>query len=271
MATRSDPILRAKNPDRVYYAEGVMLSAEDFVAEQTYHRGRLARSLRHLGGFGTIAGLNVSIVGAGPGHPEETVEVTAGLAIDRAGRVIEVPRKACLRLQRWFDDPELTATLTPAFKPGGDLEGNMVADVFVAFHECERGRTPAFASGPYDALDATTPSRVRDAYELKLILRQEDAPPVPKDPFENVKSAAAGGTVKDLQDALLAVDFENPPTPVECVAKQDQTSVLLARLTLPVQRDSLAARPTRRAGATWNNYVRPFAYPAHLLARWNGL
>ncbi len=271
MATRTDPILTSNTPDRVYYASGVMLSADDFIAEQTYHRGRLARSLRNLSGFGTVAGLNVSIDPPGAGHPDETVEVTAGLAIDRVGRVIEIPRKSCLRLQRWFDEPDLTVHLTPAFKPGGALDGNVIVDVFVGFHECERGRTPAFAAGPFDALDATTPSRVRDAYELKLILRLEDAPPLPKDPFDAVKAAAAGGTRADIQAALLAVDFENPPTPVEYVAIQDQTSVLLARITLPVTRGAVGARPTRKAGAAVNNQLRPFAYPAALLARWSDL
>src|SRR2546423_2989582 len=102
MATRTDPILDSKNPDRVFYATGVMLSADDFIAEQTYHRGRLARTLSNLNGFGTIGGLKVAIVPPGPGQPDETVAVTAGLALDRIARVIELPRKACLRLQRWF-------------------------------------------------------------------------------------------------------------------------------------------------------------------------
>src|SRR3954464_7895234 len=145
MATQTDPILASKTADRVFYAEGVMLSADDFMAEQTYHRGRLARSLLNLCGFGTVAGLNVSIVPPGADHPDETVQVTAGLAIDRAGRVIEVTREACLRLQRWFDEPSLTDSLTPAFKPTGATDGSVKVDVFLTFHECERGRTPAFA------------------------------------------------------------------------------------------------------------------------------
>lgn len=269
MASRTDPILTSTTPDRVYYASGVMLSADDFIAEQTYHRGRLARALRHLGGFGTVVGLNVSVVAAAAGHPDETVEVTPGLAIDRVGRVIEVPRRACLRLQRWFDEPDLH--LTAGFKPGGALDGNIVVDLFVSFHECERGRTPAFASGPFDALDATTPSRLRDAYKLDLFVRSEDAPPLPQDPFGGVKSAAAGGTKADFENALLAVDFENPPAPVEYVANQDQTSVLLARITLPVARTAVGARPTRKAGTTVDNHVRPFVYPWPLLGRWSGL
>ena len=44
-AERIDP-LKAKQqpPDRVFYATGVLLDAEDFSAEQTYHRAQLARA-----------------------------------------------------------------------------------------------------------------------------------------------------------------------------------------------------------------------------------
>jgi hypothetical protein len=38
----------------------------------------------------------------------------------------------------------------------------VIADVFLNFVVCERGKTPAFASGPFDALDAIAPSRLRD-------------------------------------------------------------------------------------------------------------
>ena len=54
-----DPLTGAYTPERVNYATGIMLQADDFEAEQTYHRGRLAQLMRHLMGFGTLAGLKV--------------------------------------------------------------------------------------------------------------------------------------------------------------------------------------------------------------------
>ena len=54
-----DPLEAAPPAERVNYATGVLLDAEDFRDEQTYHRGRLATALRHLAGFGTVAGLRV--------------------------------------------------------------------------------------------------------------------------------------------------------------------------------------------------------------------
>jgi hypothetical protein len=54
--TRADALEAAERPDRPFYATGVLLDAEDFLDEQTYHRGRLARALAYLHGTGTIAG-----------------------------------------------------------------------------------------------------------------------------------------------------------------------------------------------------------------------
>ena len=45
----------------------------------------------------------------------------------------------------------------------------------------QRGKTPAFAVGPFDATDAVVPSRLRDEYELRLVPRPHGTvvPPVP--------------------------------------------------------------------------------------------
>jgi hypothetical protein len=83
----ADPIETAPPPERVNYATGVLLDAADFRDEQTYHRGRLARALRYLVGFGTIAGLRVVPPAATDAELELRVE--PGLAIDRYGRLIE--------------------------------------------------------------------------------------------------------------------------------------------------------------------------------------
>ena len=47
----------------------------------------------------------------------------------------------------------------------------VIADVFVRFVTCRQALTPAFASGPFDALDAVQTSRLRDAFEVHLVLR----------------------------------------------------------------------------------------------------
>ena len=47
-------------PERVNYATGVLLGAEDFAAEQLYTRARMGRAFAALYGHGTMAGLRVS-------------------------------------------------------------------------------------------------------------------------------------------------------------------------------------------------------------------
>src|SRR4051812_40120577 len=98
-----DPLARGVMPDRVFYATGVLLDAEDFLDEQTYHRGRLARALAYLDGSGTVAGLRVEVRPASE-DPDEELVIHPGLAIDRIGRLIEVPSARCLRLRNWFDN-----------------------------------------------------------------------------------------------------------------------------------------------------------------------
>ena len=197
MTTTPDPLAAPPGsdshaqPDRVFYAAGVLLDAPDFAAEQLYHRGRLARSLAYLHGSGTISGLKVlfqSAVAPGesglvdpddptseqvfPDGREARILVQPGLAVDRLGRLIEVPGAACLRLQPWLEDlraskteAELNTFVHPQsgeadttisrgssampISVSGDNRG-IVADIFIRFRICEAGgRTPAFASGPF--------------------------------------------------------------------------------------------------------------------------
>jgi hypothetical protein len=157
-----DPVLAAAAPDRPFYELGVMLDADDFVDEQTYHRGRLARALAALHGPGTVAGLEVEFV---PRRPESSpgandarapeLRVTPGLAIDHFGRLIELLLPVCIDLDRWWgpetldddtdaDTRERVESQRRAYKPA---LGGLIADVFVRFVACGREPTPAFARG----------------------------------------------------------------------------------------------------------------------------
>jgi hypothetical protein len=361
MKPLSDPLLRKTASERLHYATGELLGADDFRDEQTYHRRQLARALLHQYGSGTLAGLRVVarhrpahgylsngafaigdttisvdtgtgtilagevitfagdsieylvaralasnvVTIASPGlraavadntaitvqAPDEMhLEVRPGLALDRAGRLIEVPREACLRLRRWFD---FIAAQPPdsALLDAGDLraafrDGAVVADIFLAFHPCDRGYTPAFASGPFDALDASQPSRVRDAYELSLVLRTEANPPTAFDPWAGI----AGGTVEDRLAAAHEVSLDAwdtlalPPSDHvgdwhENPAGFDPTAVLLARLRIPsapapnaasapVPDWSAAAWPNESANL--DNTVRNFLLPPAAIRRVTG-
>jgi len=264
MSELTDPLSQAPAADRVAYATGVLLDAQDFRDEQTYHRGRLARALVAFCGPGTLTGLKVVPPELNrPLNVPEILSVTPGLAIDRLGRLIEVPRRACLNLADWWDgrsDSELA---------GGydDAQTGVVADVFLAFHPCERGKTPAFASGPFDATDAAVPSRIRDGYQLALIVRQEGKPaPLPVSPWPDLSGAPdAVARQRLLADRIL----DGLEEPREYPTGMDHTPVFLARVVIPADRGAAGKdRPKRRAEAVRaDNYKRVFIYPAAAMAR----
>lgn len=258
MSTRKDPLMTERDPDRLFYALGALLDKDDFTREQTYHRGRLSRGLAYLHGTGTVAGLDVSIEDR---DSEDVLMVSAGMALDRLGRIVEVPRAACLRVARWFDgllaDPLGSDSLANSFRTGsgGDPDG-VIVDVFVKFMVCERGKQPAFASGNFEALDAIAPSSLRDSYQLELVVREEASLPLPDSGYPDL----AGLSAQQVREAIVQYKLRDAwkestawtgPGRVlqkmpEHSPRQDGTEVLLARLIVPatnppLQRDSNVA------------------------------
>jgi hypothetical protein len=322
MSTTFDPLTAGPGsaeraqPDRLFYAAGVLLDAPDLAAEQLYHRGRLARSLAYLNGSGTVSGLRVQFQSAlAPGDRDPTdlidptdpasgrlypegrearILVQPGLAIDRLGRLIEVSSAACLRLQPWLDEqspaqleqathPQGSAADTLITRPGSPnaitvspANRGIVADIFIRFQICEAGgRTPAFAAGAFDATNANVPARLRDSYELNLILRPEATADLPTELPQSPWQSAT--TLNELQTAVFesweettddwAIDQtgQNRPEPrAEHAVSQDTTAVLLARLLiLPGDADT-----GRALAAQVDNYSRSFVYPNGAIASW---
>jgi hypothetical protein len=307
---RIDPLAkRPEGPDRVFYATGVLLDAEDFEAEQVYHRARLARALAYAHGTGTVAGLGVVWEEEdSDGKTVDRVRVEPGIAIDRVGRIIEVPGPACIRLRPWYDaqkDGDLadsyhdSVPITPdkltrtkgkwTIEAGGvadsiELKG-VIVDVFVRFMSCERGKTPAFASGPFDATDAVQPSRLRDGYELTLVPRVNDPSehlPKPAWPALDGVTDPAQRRLR-LQDAILGhwpegSDYWTADGVLAGVSEHlksvDPTAVFLARMVLPAttQLADVAhpvTRPVRDSEqpVRVNNHLRSFVYTAGALAQ----
>jgi hypothetical protein len=273
ISTEKDPLDGALAPERVFYALGNLLSVDDFTAEQTYHRGRLARALSFIDGSGTVAGLKVDY--QGPRGPDEEIVARPGVAIDRLGRIIEVPRDACIRLDKWYA-AQSASDLVQGFHAAA---GGVIVDVFLRFIACERGLTPAFATGPFDATDFVSPSRLRDGYQLSLVIRKEGVPPLPQNLWPDL---AAEPDLAKRRTAIQQAIFDSFAAPThhrdglgnlvplaEHADGQDPSSLFLARFVVPAASGN---PPLRTVGdIVPDNSSRPFVYPTGALARWVGV
>ena len=260
-------------PDRVFYDTGVLLDAEDFRDEQTYHRGRLARArwptwaarARWSGCASACSGLRP----AGD-------QVGGGLAVDRLGRLIEVPRPgACALRPGW----RRRATMRCAPRSG---RRGVVADLYLRWVARGRGATPAFAHGAYDATDAIAPARVRDAFPLRPGAAAEAAADpaapnfLPEARFAALRSVAAAERAAALREALRdgSNDALARPDGAALVPLRehgpgvDPASVFIARLRLPAVAGD--ARPDidldALADEHVDNHSRCFVLPNDLTA-----
>ncbi len=285
MEKDKDTMLQQEEPDRLHYATGVLLGAEDFQAEQDYHRSRLARALTYAMGYGTLAGLEVKHEPAqesdtdGSTHDERLL-IKPGMAIDRLGRLIEVTSTRCLKLVDWYRDQPIDA-LRQAWHASGtfwsDSPSGVAADLFIRFVVCKRGKTPAFASSAFDTFDSVTAARLRDGFELKLELRQETDPPEPQPQWQDFTST---GDSKKLRQAIYDAwqqgntsTTAHYPDPSLYLPEQDTSALFLARILLPADQGASGSPPVRRITeqVVVRDELRPFVLTANALANWLGI
>lgn len=292
-AEEADALAASVSPDRPYHETGVLLGADDFRDEQTYHRARLARALAYLSGGGTLIGLRAVIQSNADATLHE-VKVLPGLAIDRLGRLIEVPRAWCLRLENWW-----AARSADELRAAHGAQG-VVVDLFLRFAAVARGRTPSFAQGAFDATDALVPNRLRDAFRFDLVLRPDakDAPQasmLPMTRFAALRGVAEAERAVALAEALLdgwaignahAHDLARPdsvtlPPLAEHgagLSMVDTMSIFLARLRIPTLESPEAVAPTAKPTVDFaaldaesiDNRSRRFVVPADAIAALQG-
>jgi hypothetical protein len=264
--------------DRVFYETGIALDKNSFRADQDYHRGRLARALAFQSGAGTLSGLKVTW-----DTPTDEIMVSKGIAVDRVGRLVEIRQDACIRLPRWLEGWKTSElrfynATQAAAAVGGTPPAGVIADVYLRFAVCERGFTPAFATGPFDSLDAVAPSRLRDAYELKLIARAEDTPPLPVNRWASLKGATDTNRKQLVHDAIVGgyqpIDPTAPnsalPTDNATDSKFyfDPNAVFLARVVVPATANASPDGPPARTtdAPLIVDGDRPFIYTTNALA-----
>ena len=274
MTVRDDRPHREIWPERLAYSTGMLLDETDFSTEQSYHRSRLARALFYLHGHGTIGGLNVVFEEG----PPRLVKVQPGLAVDRIGRLVEVPEARCLRIDHWYkqqaEDAASKSALENSFTLGaGGTPDSIVTDVFLGFRECERGKRPAFATGNFDALDAVGPSRLRDSYELTMITRPaSSALPVPERNLPDLGGGnfeARRGRLDEakrldgwLEDTLWDPNDQDLIPGPEHLPGQNPSDLLLARLMIPSIDGTPPTYNTSVPPPDPDNSIRAMAYSA---------
>jgi hypothetical protein len=270
----------------------VLLNADDFIAEQNYHRGRLARALGYLNGEGTVAGLKASheaevpAVDPDPGR-DERILIAPGLAVDRLGRLIEVSQDLCLRIGKWYTEKaeDDALALTNSWHDVGrlwtDSISGVVVDIFIRFLACERGKTPSFAYGPFDSIDAVSAARLRDGYAVELILREEADPALPQSSGPDLLALAESERPQALREHIFnawheASDYDQLDrlrNKAEHALEQDATSLFLARMLIPADEPVAGETPVRRLAETpvIRNDLRQFVITGNALAAMLGI
>ncbi len=215
--------------------------------------------------------------------------VTAGLAVDRVGRLIDVPRTVCILLNNWLAQQiacwqKQLANPQPGQPAMADPNlaihnGSLVCDVFATFVPCTQGLTPCFASeDDYDATDAFSPNQLLDSFAMQLVLRTDATPLTPVDPWKSSGALAASGSAitaaneTTLQNLLLSAAAGPAAAAVEYPPSFDTSSVFLARIQIAATAGASGQPPVYNlAQVSINNNSRLFLYPAGLLARLIGL
>jgi hypothetical protein len=111
---------------RVNYFTGRLLTAEDFGAEQEYHREKSRLHNRRLHGSGVVRGLTASLTG---GTSRPAITVKPGVGIDPAGNELEldaersltigVKARAFVVMLRYVERP---VAPVPSLGTGGDTD-----------------------------------------------------------------------------------------------------------------------------------------------------
>lgn len=154
---------------RVAYEAGMMLGLEATRDEQAYHRRRLNRHQYWLHGFGTLAGMRVSM--SPVTHPNDTDSLTVrllvspGIGIDGLGREVLIHEPYCINLGEW-----LAAQSEARLRDGYDDPADTLwLKVCVRQKDCPVARQPVLARKLNLSTDAVQPSRTTDSVMLELI------------------------------------------------------------------------------------------------------
>ena len=272
---------------RVLYEAGMMLGLEATRDEQAYHRRRLTRHQYWLHGYGTLAGLLVSMDPSSHANDTEDIlvrlHVNPGIAVDGLGREILVHETYCVNLSQWLE-AQSEANLLEGFDSGSNL---LWLKVTVRQKDCQLAQQPVLAKKLNISADAVQPSRSADSVQLELI---PELPPAADERYSpwagHSPIADAVPGLNDAEQQLLDdLEVSNPAAAAQLslhakllhaldensIATQnlaDELEVgarlLLARLSISTNDvNTITVNPEL---ISINNLVRPFLSTASQLA-----
>ena len=153
---------------RVAYEAGMLLGLEATRDEQSYHRRRLNRHQYWLQGYGTLAGMRVSIEPASAldNNPIATrLTVSPGIGIDGLGREVLIHEAYGIDLGDWLK-VQSAAKLEEGYD---DVKKLLWLKVTIRYQEVSVGLQPVLARKLNLGTDAVQPSRMADSIQLELI------------------------------------------------------------------------------------------------------
>lgn len=266
------PSASAADPSKhVNYTYGMVLGVDDFTQEFAYLAGRDRWLARDCLGYGTVAGLAVSVEqNAGTGDTE--VVVTAGTAVSPRGQLIKVTPTQCASLNKWLAN----ATNAQAVKDrlGLPPTGPLRLYVVLCYRECATDTVP-IPGEPCRSEDASTaPSRLQDDFTLELRF----APPAQEEEEairafvawlkEHVEISDGPGPFTTLDDFLDAIRHavvepsSSPSSPPDSPPSSPPDFLLDSPLTVMQVQASDACEYLRAAFRLWTTELRPLWRPA---------
>lgn len=274
---------------RVAYEAGMMLGLEATRDEQAYHRRRLTRHQYWLHGFGTLAGMRVSMTPDSHDNATDHLEdlqlrVGPGVGIDGLGREVMVHEQHCIRLGQW-----LAAQPESTLLEGFDSDQNELwLKVTVRHKDCPVARQPVLTRKLNAGTDTVQPSRTADSVQLELIPERppgtaeerftpwgshnpvdDDMPGLSDDEQQTLSDLEDGNSAAGQQLALHArllhaLDNNGLSTHNLAHELEDGARLLLARIR--IETDDVSGVVVNPGLIHINNLVRPFLATASQLA-----
>ncbi len=157
-----------QTPVRNRYFYGQLLDVFQFEQEQNYFNSKRWLLNRLVTGPGVVCGLDVVLT-----DDESSVIVTPGLAIDRCGREIIVPKPSAEKpLGEFKDADEASESAIGQKFYRKDQKGKEDCDdkfkhVVLCYHECESDPAP-IQTGDCEAIEKCASGSIRERYKIEI-------------------------------------------------------------------------------------------------------